>query len=55
MFSDDCRLMAETKLALAEQGGDVREVMVFDAAALVLLAHHLDYITAVSVVPRKRT
>jgi hypothetical protein len=44
MFTDDCRSMAEAKLTLAERDGAAREVLLFDARALLLLADHLDFI-----------
>jgi hypothetical protein len=58
MFTDfgpaDCRSMAEAKLALAEGGGAARKVLLCDAAALLLLADHLDFIEIAVTAARKR-
>jgi hypothetical protein len=58
MFTDfgpaDCRTMAEAKLALAERGGAAREVLLSDAAALLLLADHLDFIDTAMAAARRR-
>jgi hypothetical protein len=58
MFTDfspfDCRSMAEAKLALAERGGAARELLLSDAAALLLLADHLDFIDSALAAHRHR-
>ena len=46
--------MAEAKLALAEGGGAARKVLLCDAAALLLLADHLDFIEIAVTAARKR-
>jgi hypothetical protein len=58
MFTDfssaECRSKAEAKLAMAERGGAVREQMLADAAAWMLLADHLDFIEIAVTATRRR-
>jgi hypothetical protein len=42
--SEECRMKAEAKLALADRGGAARESLLADAEAWLILADHLDFI-----------
>jgi hypothetical protein len=42
--SEECRMKAEARLALADRGGAARESLLVDAEAWLILADHLDFI-----------
>jgi hypothetical protein len=52
--SQECRLKAEAKLALADRGGPARETLLADASAWLLLAAHVDFIDSAMAAARRK-